>query len=90
MRYFFIATTPRVAQHHPLVEQGEVSVYDLRHHRFVAIRAGYLMHRFAQGLLGAELPPDWHSTHGAEMGKVMVADGLGVTVLPHYSVPGIR
>jgi DNA-binding transcriptional LysR family regulator len=46
------------------------------------------MYRFAHRLFGADLPAEWHSTDGAEMGKVMVADGLGVTVLPDYSVVG--
>jgi DNA-binding transcriptional LysR family regulator len=73
---------------HPLVEQAEVTVDDLRAERFVAMRSGYLMYRFAHRLFGADLPAEWHSTDGAEMGKVMVADGLGVTVLPDYSVVG--
>jgi DNA-binding transcriptional LysR family regulator len=73
---------------HPLVEQDEVTVDDLRAERFVAMRSGYLMYRFVHRLFGTELPVDWHSTDGAEMGKVMVADGLGVTVLPDYSVVG--
>ena len=29
-----------------------------------------------------------YSTDGAEMGKLMVADGLGVTILPDYSIDG--
>jgi DNA-binding transcriptional LysR family regulator len=73
---------------HPLVERAEVTVDDLRAERFVAMRSGYLMYRFAHRLFGTDLPADWHSTDGAEMGKVMVADGLGVTVLPDYSVVG--
>ena len=52
------------------------------------MRAGYLMHRFVHRLFGADLPATCHSTDGAEMGKVMVAEGLGVTVLPDYSVVG--
>jgi DNA-binding transcriptional LysR family regulator len=73
---------------HPLVERTEVTVDDLRAERFVAMRSGYLMYRFAHRLFGTDLPADWHSTDGAEMGKVMVADGLGITVLPDYSVVG--
>jgi DNA-binding transcriptional LysR family regulator len=75
-------------QGHVLAGQAEVSVEDLRAERFVAMRSGYLMYRFAHRLFGPELPTRWHSTDGAEMGKVMVADGLGVTVLPEYSVVG--
>jgi DNA-binding transcriptional LysR family regulator len=73
---------------HPLAELDEVSVEDLRAERFVAMRSGYLMYRFAHRLFGSELPAAWHSTDGAEMGTLMVADGLGVTVLPDYSVVG--
>lgn len=75
-------------QDHPLAELDEVTVDDLRAERFVAMRSGYLMYRFAHRLFGAELPAAWHSTDGAEMGTLMVADGLGVTVLPDYSVVG--
>ncbi|MEV4137722.1 LysR family transcriptional regulator [Dactylosporangium sp. NPDC049742] len=73
---------------HPLTAGAEVTVDDLRAERFVAMRAGYLMHRFAHRLFGADLPSRWHSTDGAEMGKMMVAEGIGLTVLPDYSVHG--
>ncbi|MEU0557760.1 LysR family transcriptional regulator [Dactylosporangium sp. NPDC006015] len=73
---------------HPLAAGAEVTVDDLRSERFVAMRAGYLMHRFAHRLFGADLPARWHSTDGAEMGKMMVAEGIGLTVLPDYSVHG--
>ncbi|MGI5184429.1 LysR family transcriptional regulator [Dactylosporangium sp. CA-152071] len=73
---------------HPLTAGAEVTVDDLRSERFVAMRAGYLMHRFAHRLFGADLPARWHSTDGAEMGKMMVAEGIGLTVLPDYSVHG--
>ena len=46
------------------------------------------MHRFAHRLFGADLPAEWHTVDGAEMGKMMVADGIGFTVLPDYSVYG--
>jgi DNA-binding transcriptional LysR family regulator len=73
---------------HPLAAAPSVTVDDLRAERFVTMRAGYLMHRFAHRLFGSTLPATCHSTDGAEMGKVMVAEGLGVTVLPDYSVIG--
>ena len=73
---------------HPLAERGAVTIEELRRERFVAMRAGYLMHRFAHRLFGSEMPVTCHSTDGAELGKVMVAEGLGVTVLPDYSVVG--
>jgi DNA-binding transcriptional LysR family regulator len=73
---------------HRLTAHDAVTIDDLRQERFVAMRAGYLMHRFAHRLFGADMPVTCHSTDGAEMGKVMVAEGLGVTVLPDYSVVG--
>lgn len=73
---------------HPLTAQPEVSADDLRVTHFVAMRSGYLMYRFAHRLFGAHPPLEWHSTDGAEMGKMMVAEGIGVTVLPDYSVQG--
>nr|WP_281379997.1 substrate-binding domain-containing protein [Nocardioides ginsengisegetis] len=73
---------------HPLAEQEAVTIDDLRAERFVAMRAGYVMHRFAHRLFGPEMPGTTYSTDGAEMGKVMVAEGLGLTVLPDYSVLG--
>ncbi|WP_067439151.1 LysR family transcriptional regulator [Nocardioides jensenii] len=73
---------------HPLASYDQVSVTQLREHEFVVMRAGYLMHRFVHRLFGAQMPPVAFSTDGAEMGKVMVAEGLGVTVLPDYSVIG--
>ena len=73
---------------HPLAAQPEVSADDLRAEHFVAMRAGYLMHRFAHRLFGADLPVEWYSTDGAEMGKIMVAQGIGIALLPDYSVCG--
>jgi len=73
---------------HPLAERAAVSADDLRGERFVAMRAGYLMYRFAHRLFGSDLPAEWHATDGAEMGKMMVAEGIGLTILPSYSVLG--
>jgi DNA-binding transcriptional LysR family regulator len=73
---------------HPLADQSEIGIEDLRREPFVAMRAGYLMHRFAHRLFGVDMPPVSYTTDGAELGKVMVAEGLGLTVLPDYSVIG--
>ena len=71
---------------HLLTGQDEVTADDLRAQPFVGMRAGYLMHRFAHRFFGSSLPVEWHSTDGAEMGKMMVAEGFGVSLLPDYSV----
>jgi hypothetical protein len=52
------------------------------------MRAGYVMHRYLHRLLAGEAPGFSYPTDGAEMGKLMVAEGLGVTVLPSFSVIG--
>jgi DNA-binding transcriptional LysR family regulator len=71
---------------HRLAEHDSVSVDDLREERFVAMRSGYVMHRFAQRLFGDRPPATTYRTDGAAMGKLLVADGMGFTVLPDYSV----
>jgi DNA-binding transcriptional LysR family regulator len=71
---------------HPLAAQAEVTVDELRKEAFITMRAGYLMHRFSHRLFAGHPPATSFSTDGAEMGKLMVAEGLGVTVLPDYSL----
>jgi DNA-binding transcriptional LysR family regulator len=71
---------------HPLARLESVSIDQLRDEPFIAMRAGYLMHRFTHRLFAGHPPPTAFSTDGAEMGKVMVAEGLGLTMLPDYSV----
>ena len=73
---------------HPLTAYAAITTAQLRAEPFVVMRAGYLMHRFVHRLFGADLPAISYSTDGAELGKVMVAEGLGPTVLPDYSVVG--
>lgn len=72
---------------HPLAARSEVGVEDLLAEQLVLMRPGYLMHRYAHRLLGGvDGLRSTHSTDGAEMGKLMVAQGLGITLLPDYSV----
>ena len=73
---------------HPLADRDAIDVDTLRAEPFVAMQAGYLMHRFTHRLFGSRLPLVSYTTDGAELGKIMVAEGLGVTVLPDYSVIG--
>ena len=44
------------------------------------------MHRFAHRLFDDAMPATTYATDGAEMGKAMVAEGLGLSILPDYSV----
>lgn len=70
----------------PLAARAAVRVSELRAEPLIVMRSGYLMHRFLHRLLQDEIPAFSCSADGAEMGKLMVAEGLGVTVLPDFSV----
>jgi DNA-binding transcriptional LysR family regulator len=71
---------------HHLAAQKTVTTDELRAERFVMVRSGFLMHRFAHRLFGARLPQTRHTADGGEVGKLMVAQGLGVMLLPEFSV----
>lgn len=71
-----------------LASKDSVARRDLVGEPLVMMRAGYAMHRYVRRLLGEIEPTCAHAADGAEMGKLMVAEGLGVTVLPSYSVIG--
>jgi DNA-binding transcriptional LysR family regulator len=61
---------------------------DLWDRPLIAMRAGYVMHRYVMRLLDGREPTFPYSADGAEMGKLMVAAGLGIAILPDYSVVG--
>lgn len=71
-----------------LASQGAVRIADLRREALISMRPGYVMHRYLQRLFGDAEPSFSYSADGAEMGKLMVAAGLGAAVLPDYSVAG--
>jgi DNA-binding transcriptional LysR family regulator len=70
----------------PLALHDAVATAELLAAPLIVMRAGYLMHRYLHRLLGDDRPPSAFSTDGGEMGKLMVAEGLGVTLLPDFSV----
>ncbi|MFF1450403.1 LysR family transcriptional regulator [Streptomyces sp. NPDC058274] len=72
----------------PLAAKAVVPVSDLLDEPLIAMRSGYVMHRYVRRLLDGDTPAFSYSTDGAEMGKLMVAEGLGSTVLPDFSVIG--
>ncbi|MFD9466123.1 LysR family transcriptional regulator [Streptomyces sp. NPDC060027] len=74
----------------PLASLSSVSAEDLLadHEPLIAMRSGYVMHRYVHRFLEGRVPGFSYSTDGAEMGKLMVAEGLGATVLPDFSVIG--
>ena len=71
-----------------LAGRGSVSAADLAAEPMIAMRSGYVMHRYLHRLIGGRDPSISFSTDGAEMGKLMVAEGLGSALLPDYSVIG--
>ncbi|CAM5515249.1 MULTISPECIES: LysR family transcriptional regulator [Streptomyces] len=77
-----------IRQDSPLAALKAVTVADLLAHPLITMRAGYVMHRYIRCLLSGSTPPFSYSAEGAEMGKLMVAEGLGAAVLPDYSVHG--
>ncbi|MEV8553859.1 LysR family transcriptional regulator [Streptomyces glaucescens] len=72
----------------PLAARAAVDVDSLLAEPLIVMRSGYVMHRFVHRLLDGRTPSFSYSTDGAEMGKLMVAEGLGATVLPDFSVVG--
>lgn len=73
---------------HAFAALDEITIEALRAEPFVTMRAGYLIHRLSHRLFGSNLPPTSVSSDGADMGTLLVAEGLGVTVLPDYSIEG--
>ncbi|MFF7311761.1 LysR substrate-binding domain-containing protein [Streptomyces sp. NPDC008137] len=72
----------------PLAALDTVDVDSLLAEPLIVMRSGYVMHRYVHRLLRGRTPSFSYSTDGAEMGKLMVAEGLGATVLPDFSVLG--
>jgi DNA-binding transcriptional LysR family regulator len=70
----------------PLAPLTAVSVSRLLAEPMVLMRSGYLMHRYVHRLLRGQDLAVSYTADGGEMGKLMVAEGLGVTVLPDFSV----
>ena len=89
--------TSRLLSGHPVVclrpdsrlaQLDAIDVDDLLSAPLITMSAGYLMHQVLHRLLDGRTPSISYSTDGAELGKLMVAEGLGATVLPDFSVIG--
>ncbi|MGQ0465268.1 MAG: LysR family transcriptional regulator [Sporichthyaceae bacterium] len=68
--------------------QKSVALADLATLPLVVMRSGYAMHRLLTRLLNGREPQASCSADGAEMSKLMVAQGLGAALLPDFSVVG--
>jgi DNA-binding transcriptional LysR family regulator len=77
-----------VPRGNPLAALDEVRTDELVGQPFILMRPGYLMHRVIHRLLDGDPAPSAYVADGAEMGKLLVAEGDGVTVLPDFSVIG--
>jgi DNA-binding transcriptional LysR family regulator len=71
-----------------LAARPVLRVADLRGEALILLRPGYLMYRLVHRLLRDDVPAISYSADGAEMSKLLVAEGLGITVLPDFSVIG--
>jgi DNA-binding transcriptional LysR family regulator len=72
----------------PLARHKSIRVSDLQSEPLIVMRTGYVMHRYLHRILDGRIPTVSYSTDGADMGKLLVAEGLGITVLPDFSVIG--
>lgn len=73
---------------HPLAARAELRVEELLAEPFIAMRPGYAMQRLTGRLFDHAGPSPTYIVDGASSGQLMVAQGLGFTVLPDYSVLG--
>jgi DNA-binding transcriptional LysR family regulator len=71
-----------------LAEYPALRVADLWTRPLIAMRPGYVMHRYLMRLLAGREQSFSYAAEGAEMGKQMVAAGLGIALIPDYSVVG--
>jgi DNA-binding transcriptional LysR family regulator len=72
----------------PLAEREAVTVAELLAEPLIAMRPGYVMYRYLERLCGERTPTFSFSADGSELGKHLVAQGLGSALLPDYSVIG--
>lgn len=71
---------------HHLAQKAAVTIDDLRQEVFVGARSGYLMHRVAHRVFGDSPPLKWHTADGADVAKQMVSSGLGVGLMPDFTL----
>lgn len=70
----------------PLAALPAIDTDTLAAQPLIVMRSGYVMHRLLHRLLDGRTARLAYSTDSAETAKGMVAAGLGVTILPDYSV----
>lgn len=73
---------------HPLRSEDRITRDQLREQPLIVMRTGYLMHRFVHRWLEGDVGSVCYVADGAELGMAMAAEGLGITVLPDFTVHG--
>src|SRR5690606_325230 len=73
---------------HRLAARAEVTIDDLRQEVFVGARSGYLMDRVAHRVFGDSPPLKWHTVDSADVCNQMVSSGLGITLMPDFTIDG--
>jgi DNA-binding transcriptional LysR family regulator len=73
---------------HSLAAAASVGAAEIAAQPLISMRSGYLMHRYLGILFDGAPPAASFYADGVEMGKSMVAEGLGLALLPDYSVAG--
>lgn len=71
---------------HPLAATDAIEVADLVAQPLILFGAGYAMHDVAYEIVGDAAPSVAYYADNAETAKSLVADGVGVTLLPEFSV----
>lgn len=70
---------------HPLAERTSITTADLSEERWIAFRAGYMMHRVIERIVDTSAIDDVYVTDNTHSAKAMIAAGVGVCVLPLFS-----
>lgn len=71
---------------HPLAAHGPLDVTELADQPLILFGAGDAMHEVAHEVLGRHVPSVVYYADNAETAKSLVADGVGITLLPEFSV----
>lgn len=71
---------------HPLLSRHPGDITAVAKERLILFRQGYLMHEMARALLREDPTNVIYYTDNTESAKRMVAAGIGITILPEFSV----
>jgi DNA-binding transcriptional LysR family regulator len=75
-----------LAANHPMLGLDRVHLDQLKRERLIVFRSGYLMHDVVSALIRGETSRAIFETDNTESAKRMVGAGVGVMVIPEFSV----